>query len=95
MSKASHNAFGECLEDDNIMTKEEQTEHRFHHGKGDEVRSLGCPQCGGSLKIGIYRGQKISGGMKCKKCDYIVRFHGLREDPPWVAEPGSEFETTP
>ena len=77
------------------MTKEEQTEHRFHYGKGDEVRNLECPKCGGPLRIGIYRGQKISGGMKCKKCDYIVRFHGLREEPPWVAELGTEFETTP
>jgi RNase P subunit RPR2 len=66
------------------------------HGKSAEVRSLSCPKCSGSLRIGVYRSTRlVSAQVKCKNCDFIVRLDGSPPEPPWVGELGLAFETTP
>ena len=66
------------------------------HGTSEEVRGLSCPQCSSSLRLSVYRGGRlVSAKIKCKKCDFIARLDGVPPEPSWVAELGSEFETTP
>ena len=66
------------------------------HGTKEDVRGLSCPKCASSLKIGFYLGSRlVSAKVKCKKCDFIMRLDGVPPEPPWVAELGPEFETTP
>jgi hypothetical protein len=63
------------------------------HGTGDEVRSLRCPDCGGSLTVSCCPEGKATVSGICLKCFWHVHFLGVESVPPWVTELGSSLTT--
>jgi hypothetical protein len=58
-----------------------------------QVEGMGCPSCGGSLKIQVSDSAKRAVSVMCKACRWRVVADGLDDYPPWVEQLGRKIET--
>ena len=62
-------------------------------GHARDVRALGCPLCGASVRVTFVPGRKATVAGRCTVCRWVVFLDGVPKAPPWVAECGTGIET--
>jgi predicted RNA-binding Zn-ribbon protein involved in translation (DUF1610 family) len=66
---------------------------RIETAPADQVLSMICPACQGSLDIGCSRVGKAALHVSCATCGWKVISDGLSAPPPWVAVLGTKIRT--
>jgi hypothetical protein len=59
----------------------------------EDLRSLTCPACGGSLNVQYTARGKSALSVMCAQCMWRVIRDGLPTEPPWVRELGPKIQT--
>ena len=65
------------------------------HGDVGQLLPIGCPNCGSSVRISFYSGQRNALNMDCLHCHHGIRADGLESVPLWVGRFNGSFFTQP
>jgi len=71
----------------------ERVVERVRNATSDQLNSITCPGCNGSLKIQVSDREKAALSVMCRQCKCRVVVDGLVQLPDWVETLGRRVET--
>ena len=72
----------------------DRTVERVRNANSDQLLSIICPGCKGSLNVQVSLRERTAMSVMCTQCQHRVIVDGLVKIPKWVEVLGCRVETT-